>query len=334
MKTSKIFLLAAFLFASLSFSFSQVKSSLQPTFNGYMQLRAYSDLGNYYNFSVRRLKLWIKSKSNSNSHWAYKIQTTFSSLKNEQFFLQDVKISYTSTNFTIDLGQFVPQFSLERFQADYKLPVIERADVIKRLIPDGTLGVRDIGAQVGWHNTAKTFNTYLGIFNGYGIKQFRLKNQGFMLTHKTEFKLYLDKIRFKTGYSLQFRRARDLQLPRVLPDSVLFSGNDLRFNLFFMVKSQKFDFQTEYIRAFLNQKIAYGYYFLATYKINKSQFVASYGTYHDLIGSTPDLPNFRLGYNYLINGDKVKLSFDNYFNITNLTPQNYQASVQIQVFLH
>ncbi len=333
MKLLKTFIAIAVLFLSLNFGFSQVKSGLLPQFNGYMQIRAYSDLGTYYNFSVRRLKLWIKS-SPDNSHWSYKIQTTFSSRKNEQFFLQDVKIGYKTANFTFNIGQFVPQFSLQRFQPDYRLPVIERADVIKCLIPDGTLGVRDLGIQVGWHNSTKTFNSFVGVFNGYGIKKFRFKNQGFLITHKTYLNLKLNQLTVKTGYSLQFRRAKDLQLPKILPDTVLFNGNDLRFNLFLMLKSPAFHLQTEYIRAFLNQKIAYGYYVLAAYKIKKSQFVAAYGKYYDLISSTDDLPNFRLGYNYLINGDKIKLSFDNYFKLLNNRPENYQFSIQLQVFLH
>ncbi len=334
MKISKTFLIFALLLSSLNFSFAQNQAVLQPQFNGYMQLRAYSDFGNYYNFSLRRLKLWVKSKPDSISHWAYKVQVVTSSLKNEVFVLEDVKATYHNKNFSINFGQFVPQFSLERFQSDYKLPVLERADVIKRLIPNGTLGVRDIGIEIGWHNNAKNLSSYLGIFNGYGIKQFRLENQGFLLTHKTQLALPLAQFSVKTGYSLQYRQAKNLQLPKILPDTVLFTGKDMRFNLFFMVKSQNLLFQSEYIRAFLNEKTAWGYYFLAAYSIKKSQFVASYGTYHDLIGSTTDLPNFRFGYNYLIKGNKIKLSFDNYFELSNFSPHNYQASVQLQVFLH
>ncbi len=89
--------------------------------------------------------------------------------------LQDVKGFYHWKQFRLNFGQFVPHYSLQRFQHDFNIPMAERAAVINALIPDGTLEVRDIGIEGYWQNKNKTIESWLGIFNGNGIKEYRLK---------------------------------------------------------------------------------------------------------------------------------------------------------------
>ena len=331
MKTTRILLIIGIVL--LSFIQIYAQSDLQPQFNGYIQLRTSTDFDNFYNFSVRRLKLWIKSKPDSNTHWSYKVQTTLTSYKNEQFFLQDVKIKYKLNKWSFDLGQFVPQYSLERFQPDYKIPTIERAKVINCLIPDGTLGVRDIGVQANYHTASRKLETHIGLFNGYGIKEFRFYNRGFMLTNKTELNFKILSNSLKLGYSIQWRKAENLKIPKVLPQDTTFTGNDFRYNLFIMLKNDRFSVQSEYLAANLAGQWTDGYYILGKINLGKSQLTGEYEFYKDLISTTKDLPAIRLGYNYLINKYKLKISLDNYFQLDQFRPKNYIFSIQLQVFI-
>jgi len=328
-----------FLFIALAFipgliSAQENKFAKNIDFNGYIQIRGVSNFDDYTSFSVRRLKLWLKSKPEFSEHWSYKIQTTFSSLAQEKFFLQDVKIGYKTGLFSFDIGQFVPQYSLQRFQPDYKIAPIERARVVNALIPDGTLGVRDIGLQVNFKTKNKLFETHLGIFNGYGIKEYRFNNQGYMLAHKSKFNIPANQGKIKIGYSLQYRYAENLQLRFIFPDSILFSGSDFRYNVFAMYESKPFEIQAEYLTANFDGQKASGYYILSAINLNKNQIVLSYETYNDLIKETTDKPYYRLGYNYLIKKYKLELSFDNYFQLNDNKIEKYFASIQLQIFLN
>ncbi len=331
MKKAGLFFL--FLLLANPFFAQEAKLAQGIDFNGYIQIRGISDFDDYTSFSVRRLKLWIKSKPGFSDHWSYKIQTTFTSFFQEKFFLQDVKIGYKTGRFSFDIGQFVPQYSLQRFQHDYIIGPIERTKPVNILIPNGTLGVRDIGVQINFKSENNLFETHLGLFNGYGIKEYRFNNGGYMLTHKSAFNIPVKKNLIKLGYSLQYRKAENLQLRFILPDSVLFSGNDFRFNLFAMFKSRLIKLQAEYLNASLDGNTAYGYYFLSVININKNQIILSVEEYKDLIQETSDKPNFRIGYNYLIKNYKIKISFDNYFRLNNSRIENYYASLQLQLFL-
>jgi len=88
-------------------------------------------------FALRRIKLGLRSGPGFSDSWSFKVQTTFSGFHKEKFFLQDVKPGYRTGIFPVDMGQFVPEYSPERFQHDYLLLSIERAMVINTLIPDG-----------------------------------------------------------------------------------------------------------------------------------------------------------------------------------------------------
>jgi len=305
-----------------------------PDFNGYIQIRGTSNFTNYTSFSVRRLKLWLRSKPEYSKNWSYKIQVTFSSFSHEKFFLQDVKVKYQTGLFSFDIGQFVPQFSLQRFQPDYKIETLERAKAINTLIPNGTLGVRDIGLQANFKTKNKLFETHLGVFNGYGIKEYRFDNQGYMLTHKSSFQIPVNQSLIKLGYSLQYRYAENLQMKSILPDTILFSGHDFRYNLFAMYKSKSIKLQTEFLQADLENDTAFGYYFLSAYTFKKNQVVISFEKYKDLIEETSDDPYCRIGYNYFIKEYKIKLSLDSYFQISGNSLDYYNTNVQLQIFLN
>ena len=312
--------------------FAQEKLALPVCFHGYTQLRFSSNFSDVHSFSLRRLKLWIVPKTTFSEHWDFKIQTTFSSTNKELFFLQDVMLRYRSGAFSIKMGQFVPEYSLERFEHDYSIPLAERSIVINRLIPNATLGVRDIGFEGSFKAPSGIVEAALGVFNGYGIKQYRFDNTGIMLTQKTAF--HLLKKHWIAGYSLMYRKADQLAIPKLLPEGVLFTGSDLRFNLFSKIELSPFAFQAEYFSAHLHHGVASGYYFMTILTKNKQIVAISYNKYSDLIASTSDDPEWHLAYSYLFKGDKIKLMLDNGIKSGSRSLYDYYMVLQFQFFMH
>lgn len=310
---------------------AQTESKSEPVeWDGYTQLRFISNFNDVNSFAMRRLKLWMNSTPDFNKHWGFRLQTTITSNQNEKFFLQDVMAYYKQGQFKINMGQFVPNYSLQRFQPDYAEPLTERANVINDLIPNGTLGVRDIGVEVEYASKNNHVNSWLGLFNGYGIKEYRLNNSGFLLTHKTAFEFF-DK-HFYTGYSVMFRKSDKITFTGILPNSVSYSGSDFRYNLFAQWHTDNFNIQAEYLRANLDGKTADGWYILSNVNFGKNQVAASLEKYNDLISTTGDNPVCHLAYNYLLKGDKIKLMYDNSVQIAGKSLKNYYGTIQIQLF--
>ena len=328
----KRFYTSVFLIFALLTIASAQETQPKINWNGYTQLRATSDFSSPVNFDLRRLKFWLKSGPGFSDHWSFKAQVLFTSFLQERLFLQDIKVRYKTGLFSFDIGQFIPAYSLEGAQPDYNIPAVERSIVINGLSPNGTLGVRDIGVQANFTTKNKLLQSSIGYFNGYGIFEYRFNNDGYMLTHKTAISLPINENQIHFGYSLLYREAEDLQIPKVLPDSVFFSGTDFRYNFFAMFKSNAFEIQAEYLNADLERQFAYGYYILSAINIKKNQLVFSFEEYHDLINETSNHPWYRAGYNFMFKKNKLKLFFDNYFQIGNNKIENYYATIQLQVF--
>ena len=313
-------------------TYAQEKIISKVQWNGYTQLRFTSNFNDVNSFAMRRMKLWLNSSPEFNKHWGYKVQATLSSKQDERFLLQDVMAYYHTHNFKINLGQFVPQYSLQRFQPDYLIPLTERADVINALIPNGTLGVRDLGFEVNYIVQDKKLETWFGVFNGYGIKNYRFDNSGVLLTHKTAIHFFNRQL--TTGYSVMYRKADNLQLLKILPENVRLTANDFRYNFFAKYQSGKFMVQTEYLWARLDKDIADGYYIMAAMNLGRNQVVASWNQYSDLVQGTDNSPVVHLGYNYLLNGDKLKIMVDNGAQIKSKGFKNYFATIQMQIFFN
>jgi len=200
-----------FYIAILLFTISPVGSKAQDNisrkveWNGYTQLRFSTNFNDVNTFAMRRMKLWIKSSTSFSSHWGFKVQTTLTSFQNEHFLLQDALAFYRTGNIKIIFGQFIPEYSLQRFQPDYEVPLTERANVINALIPNVTMGVRDIGIETEYTSPNKILKAWFGVFNGNGIKEYHLNNQGIMLTQKTQ--LTLNHPGLRLGYLLMYRKA-------------------------------------------------------------------------------------------------------------------------------
>ncbi len=298
--------------------------------HGYSQLRFTSNFSDVHSFSLRRLKFWVKSGPTFDKHWGFKVQTTLSSSQNEKFLLQDVEGFYKWKQFSVNFGQFVPHYSLQRFQHDYNLAFAERFSAINALIPNGTLGVRDIGIEGNWFN--KNIETWFGLFNGTGITNYKLNNSGILLTHKTN--IYFFGRKLLTGYSLMYRKADDLQLHNIFPSETSFSGKDFRYNFFLKLQLKSFVFQTEYLAAVLETQKAEGYYFLASYTQAKNVWALSYSNYSDLILTSESIPEVHLGYTYLLNKKGLKLLLDNGFSLNQGKLSNYSFILQMQIFFN
>ncbi len=298
--------------------------------NSYIQLRTTTNFKNTTNAYIKRLKAWIKSRPRYSEHWGYKIKVVISS-SSKRFILEDAKVIYSSGIFLLELGQLSPQYSLERFQKDYNIPALDRATTINTIIPNGTIGVRDVGVQLNIVPKQKWLKTHIGIFNGYGIKKYQFNNQGYLITHKTELMPLKNLL---LGYSLSFRRAYNLAIPKVIPDTVLFTGNDFRYNFFVKYQNKDIWLQGEYLNASLNNLTAYGYYLLSAYTFKKNQISFSYEQYHSTFDNGHSLPYYSIGYHYFIDGYKIRLSLGNKFQIDNSKMKNYFTSLQFQFFIH
>ena len=302
--------------------------------NGYTQVRASSNFDDKQSFSLRRMKLWVKSTPGFSEKWSFLVLSTTTSLQQERYFLQDAKIGYKTGAFKFDFGQFKPAYSLQQFQSDAVIPAIERATVIDRLYINGSLGQRDIGMEVKFQDKSKWVEIYAGLFNGYGINEYRFyDNEGFLATHKTAFNIKIaESNTLQIGYSLAFRKADNLKIKKVLPETLAFTGDDFRYNVFVLYQNKFVDLQAEYLTADFDGQQASGYYLESTFNFNKNQIMLHYGNYIDLIDETKDEPYYRMGYNYLINKHKIKLMFDNYFQIYDDKIQNYIVSFQLQIY--
>lgn len=208
--------------------------------NGYTHLRFATNFDDHNNFAIRRLKFWIKSSPGFSKHWSFKTQVLYSSFSKEKLFLQDVFGQYSFGNSAIRFGQFNPQYSLQRFQPDYLIPATERARAVNLLIPNGTLGVRDLGVQYNLKAASGKLTVNAGLFNGYGIKDYRLNNSGIMVTHNLSYRFPLKKSFLQVGYSVMYRKGEDLFLPGIVPDTARYTGNEFGFDLNAMFKSKVF----------------------------------------------------------------------------------------------
>jgi len=333
MKTeAKFFLMVSLLIFLIRPGFTQDIAWKKSSWNGYAQLRFSTDLNKVHSFEMRRMKLLIKDAPGFSDHWGYKVQTTISSSQNEKFFLQDVKAFYRNDNFNISFGQFTPRFSLQRFQSDAIIPLTQRSPVIQSLVPAAGLGGRDIGIEGSFSDRENHFQTWVGIFNGDGIKEYRFNQNGVMVTNQTAVNLFNSHL--YAGYSIMYREADQLQLTTLLTDSVEFSGNDFRYNIFAKYHYKDFHIQAEYLQADLDGEAAAGYYVLATLDLKKNQLVASWNEYAGLSRNTPESQIVHLGYNYLMDKNKRKIMLDNAIQIIDGAPENYMATIQFQLFFN
>ena len=180
------FILTFFFFLTLaSPSFSQQKVD----WNGYLQYRFSDNHLEQSNFSVRRAKFLVFGNLplESGDSWNYKLQAIFYQQVQYKFWLQDVLVSYKTNGLEFTAGQFVPDFSMQRKQPDYVIPLVERSIVVNSLVPAAETMARDIGLEVKLNNS-KIGSFNVGLFNGNGANNIS-KTKNFLIVNRGVFSL-------------------------------------------------------------------------------------------------------------------------------------------------
>jgi len=332
-----LFFTSIFLIGLTSSSYAQQKVN----WNGYLQYRFSDNYLNQTNFSVRRAKFWVDGSLPINDgNWGYKLQANFLQNSKYLFELQDVLVNYKINNFSgsttmleVTAGQFVPDFSLQRKQPDYSIPLDERADVVNALVPGAETMARDIGVELKLDDN-KTGSVSFGFFNGNGANTVSNQRNFLYVNRGTLFLLNNSESKLELGYNLSYRDAHDLQFSKIFGSNYSFTGNDFRFGFEGKLNLGDFELQSEYIEAHLGNQKAYGYYALADYLIaSKNLLALSIEQYNDLIPSTIDNPWYVIGYSYLLKGNDIKFSLDNKFQFAS-NKTNALTTIQIQYFFN
>ena len=332
MQKIKIILIVVIVFlTTINFSvFAQQKIN----WNGYLQFRFSDNYLDQTNFSIRRAKFWLNGSIPGNDgNWSYKLQANFHQQVKFQFLLQDVLVNYEINNFEVTAGQFVPNFSLQRKQPDYVIPLDERANVVNALVPGAETMARDIGVELKLDDR-KTGSFSLGFFNGNGANTVSNQRNFLYVNHGNLFILHNSDSKLELGYSLSYRNAHNLQFSKILGNNFSFTGNDFRFGFEEKFNIGNFELQSEYIEAHLGNRKAYGYYALADYLFASKNLVSlAVEQLNDLNSSTANNPWYTIGYSYLVKGNDIKFSLDNKFQFTS-NKTNSLTIIQIQYFFN
>jgi hypothetical protein len=336
MKKYFIAIIISLLCFALQSTFAQQKIN----WNGYLQYRFSDNYLNQTNFSVRRAKLWVDGLLPiDESSWSYKVQAIFHQQVKFQFLLQDVFVSYKINNFEVTAGRFVPNFSLQRKQPDYVIPLDERADVVNALVPGAETMARDIGVELKLENSKtgsfpKGFSISFGFFNGNGANIVSNNENFLYANHGSLFLLNNSESKLELGYNLSYRNARNLQFNKIFGNNFSFTGSDFRFGFEGKLNLGDFELQSEYIEAHLGNQKAFGFYALADYIFaSKNLITLSVEQLNDLNSSTDDNPWYVIGYSYLLKGNNIKLYLDNKFQFTS-DKNNLLTTLQIQYFFN
>ncbi|MFA3781600.1 porin [Melioribacteraceae bacterium 4301-Me] len=330
MKNYLVKIIIGFLLLTFQTAFAQQKIN----WNGYLQYRFSDNYLNQTNFSVRRAKFWINGLLPSNEgNWGYKLQAIFHQQVKFQFLLQDVLINYKTNSFEVTAGQFVPDFSLQRKQPDYVIPLDERANVVNALVPGAETMARDIGIELKVADD-KIGSVSFGFFNGNGANTVSNKRNFLYVNRGSIFLLNNSDSKLELGYNLSYRDAHDLQFSKIFGNNFSFTGNDFRFGFEGKLNLGNFELQSEYIEAHIGNQKAYGYYALADYLFaSKNLITLSVEQLKDFNPTTVDDPWYVIAYSYLIKGNDIKLSLNNKFQFTT-DRTNSLTTLQIQYFFN
>jgi len=318
------------LFLSSTVMFSQENQNFE--WNGYGQFRLYKINDISEGFMIRRSKLWVKGKVPSANNFSYKAMGIFSYNKSGYFGLLDLYGTYSFGNGYLRFGQQIPEFSLQRLQQDWKIPIVERAAVINRLIPAAQSFARDLGIQLHLYMLKNILQIAAGVFNGDGANLKNHKSENFLYSLRSTVKINFTKNYFwHIGGSVMYRKTDQFNFSLIFGKERPFTGDDFRYGIESLLKLNKLELQAEYIGADFNSQKAYGYYAYANYNFsNKDQLVLSTEQLVDLNEKTNDDSWLIAGYNHLFAAHKVKLmvSGGTQFN------DNYSLTTQLQIFFN
>ncbi|NOX86932.1 MAG: hypothetical protein GXO86_13380, partial [Chlorobi bacterium] len=174
----------------------------------------------------------------------------------------------------------------------------------------------------------------IGLFNGYGIKEYRYNNSGIMATQNLSYRIPFKHSSLQFGYSVMYRKAGNLYLPGIEPDTAFYSGDEFSFDVNGLFKSKVVDIQAEYLQANIDKATANGYYTLVTIKINaKNQTYFVFDNYRKGYESKLNGSWYITGYNYLFKKYDIMLTLETGFQETE-EKWNNRTVLQFQMFFH
>ncbi len=185
---------------------------------------------------------------------------------------QDAFVDIKMENYgKIRIGRFVPVFMFQRMQPDYEIPVLERAYVVNGLTHNEKQMARQMGVNYIFDNDTLPLHFSLGIFNANIDKPAHSKDNNLLYTSRIAYKIInRENIWWKVGSSLSYRKLNNLTLTTIYNFDTLISGKDFRFGFETQLHIKNFEFQTEYIKAQINNDKADGWYFLTNYLLMKN----------------------------------------------------------------
>jgi len=318
--------------ALLFISSSNIAARTRPLWNGYIQTRYTENYRSLSSFELRRAKLWVKGKAPIQGNWFYKVQAIFRQKSSGNLTMQDFYAEYRYHTYVFRMGQMVPDFSLQRRQPDYVIPVLERAAAINNLIPTAESGARDIGIMAEWHSSDRNFTASAGMFNGNGSNTLHNEDRRFLFTHRLTADFSLpDHIKAHLGYSLAYRNTTGLSFKRIFGNNAVFKGDDFRWGVETRIAFPDGEIQSEYLEAHLGSRKAWAYYLLTDYKLLlRNQIVFSMEKFCDLNPVSNDQPWYIVGWNHYFAGNQAKLMLDTQAQFANGS-NNYQTIIQLQL---
>ncbi|HUW05574.1 MAG TPA: porin [Williamwhitmania sp.] len=321
------------MFLASTTAYSQEKGTME--WNGYIQTRLSSNFDESTEFTIRRAKLWVNGTLPQADYISYNVQLVYRSFSDDALMFQDAYANLRLGSYgTLRAGRFVPDFMLERSQPDYKIPVLERADVVNGLIHNSKQMAREIGAQYTFQSDASPLHFSLGVYNANVDKPEHSKDNSLLVTSRASVKVFnADKSWLTLGASAAYRHLDNIGLPTIYKADSLLSGEDFRWGFEALLHLNSLELQGEFVQANINSDIANGYYGLLTWSFaRKYQSVVFTEKYDDLNPATSNNAWYGLGFNYQISG-KTKLMAD-FKGRTVMGRSVNGGDIQLQVFFN
>lgn len=301
---------------------------------GYTQVR-FTGSRDSLGFTIRRAKLWLDGAAPFASALHFRVQAIFRGSSGSAFTLQDAWVGYGAGASSIRAGQMVPDFSLERSQADATIPLIERAGPVNALIPSATTGARDIGAQATLQPVRALWHVSVGLFNGNGGNAPGNEDKRFLVTGRAVWVVQLggaDTVAL--GGSAAYRKTGGLVFQQILGRTTPFAGEDFRWGAEGRLAGPRWGLQSEYLRARLGTAEAWGYYVLGSYRLVPQYALAA--SVERLVlpnASAVNDPWYILGLTRYIRGDRAKVMLDGRVQAGAARP-DYATALQCQLYFH
>lgn len=302
--------------------------------NGYIQSRFTYNDGNSSGFMIRRAKLWIDGKAPLADNVTYKLQAIYRSLTDDNFYFQDAFVDVNLGYGFLRVGKFVPNFTLQRMQSDAFIPVLERANVINNLIHGDKSYAREIGVEGNFNLLNSDLKLSLGIFNGNQKFPGSNINNNLLYTTNISYNLINGKNDFiNIGTSFGYRFLDGQTLPKIFDSNIDVTGNDYRYGFQAQLKLDKFDFQSEFVNAYIMNQNSWGYYAYAAYYLTDNfQILTQIEKYNDLSTATSDNEWYLVSVSYYFS-PKNKLMAD-YRTQFNSNKNINEAEIQFQTFFN